>query len=75
MCIVRSLSFRGDCHLIAVLYLVRVFQRAEMNSSSPARLLAIYGGTTFLVYIETNGFTKVRLRFFVFFEFDFFLWI
>lgn len=29
-----------------------------MNSSSPARLLAIYGGTTFLVYIETNGFVK-----------------
>ncbi|KAJ1373075.1 hypothetical protein KIN20_035406 [Parelaphostrongylus tenuis] len=29
-----------------------------MNTSSPARLLAIYGGTTFLVYIETNGFVK-----------------
>ncbi|KAK6046780.1 hypothetical protein COOONC_15715 [Cooperia oncophora] len=29
-----------------------------MNSSSPARMLAIYGGTTFLVYIETNGFVK-----------------
>ncbi|WKX96019.1 hypothetical protein Q1695_012465 [Nippostrongylus brasiliensis] len=29
-----------------------------MNAASPARLLAIYGGTTFLVYIETNGFVK-----------------
>ncbi|KAL6733392.1 hypothetical protein Aduo_004042 [Ancylostoma duodenale] len=29
-----------------------------MNASSPARLLAIYGGTAFLVYIETNGFVK-----------------
>ncbi|KAK5985577.1 hypothetical protein GCK32_010339 [Trichostrongylus colubriformis] len=29
-----------------------------MNNSSPARMLAIYGGTTFLVYLETNGFVK-----------------
>ncbi|VDM68534.1 unnamed protein product [Strongylus vulgaris] len=29
-----------------------------MNNPSPARLLAIYGGTTFLVYIETNAFMK-----------------
>ncbi|KAK6733186.1 hypothetical protein RB195_017131 [Necator americanus] len=33
-------------------------QAEAMNSASPARLLAIYGGTTFLVYIETNGFVK-----------------
>ncbi|VDO47725.1 unnamed protein product [Haemonchus placei] len=30
----------------------------KMSNSSPARMLAIYGGMTYLVYIETNGFTK-----------------
>ncbi|VDO72641.1 unnamed protein product [Heligmosomoides polygyrus] len=29
-----------------------------MNDAGPARLLAVYGGTTFLVYLETDGFTK-----------------
>lgn len=31
----------------------------RMNDAGPARLLAVYGGTTFLVYLETDGFTKV----------------
>ncbi|XGW12197.1 hypothetical protein V3C99_013131, partial [Haemonchus contortus] len=30
----------------------------KMSNSSPARMLAIYGGMTYLVYIETNGFVK-----------------
>lgn len=30
-----------------------------MNDVGPARLIGIYGGTCFLVYLETNGFTKV----------------
>ncbi|KHJ84038.1 hypothetical protein OESDEN_16252 [Oesophagostomum dentatum] len=29
-----------------------------MNDGGPARLLGVYGGTCFLVYVETNGFTK-----------------
>nr|CDJ86220.1 Hypothetical protein CBG13393 [Haemonchus contortus] len=29
-----------------------------MNDGGAARVLAVYGGTTFLVYLETNGFTQ-----------------
>ncbi|KAK5974733.1 hypothetical protein GCK32_010338 [Trichostrongylus colubriformis] len=29
-----------------------------INDVGPARLLAVYGGTCFLVYLETNGFTQ-----------------
>ncbi|EYC01055.1 hypothetical protein Y032_0111g267 [Ancylostoma ceylanicum] len=29
-----------------------------MNDAGPGRLIGIYGGTCFLVYVETDGFTK-----------------
>ncbi|EYC16191.1 hypothetical protein Y032_0034g2851 [Ancylostoma ceylanicum] len=32
-----------------------------MNDVGPARLIGIYGGTCFLVYLETNGFTKANV--------------
>ncbi|KAL6731715.1 hypothetical protein Aduo_002550 [Ancylostoma duodenale] len=57
---------RGMIHLLTTLSTLRSLKKSEqaMNDEGPARLIGVYGGTCFLVYVETNGFNKASAAMF-----------